>query len=67
VVPEVSADVALVIERDADACGPRGDRGWGCFRCDADGEVRDSFSETMRHQFDEMIDEFRRSAGLKGL
>jgi hypothetical protein len=26
-----------------------------------------SFSEPVRHQFDGMIDEFRRSAGLKGL
>jgi hypothetical protein len=68
VVPGVFADLALVVELYADACGTRG-RSWprSCFRCVVGGEVRGSFSQASRRQFDEMIDEFRRSAGLKGL
>jgi hypothetical protein len=43
------------------------DRGWSCFGCGGGGEVRVLFSHTVRHQFEAMVDEFRRSAGLKGL
>jgi len=34
---------------------------------DRDCRFGASFPETVRHQIDGMIDEFRRSAGLKGL
>jgi hypothetical protein len=36
-----------------------------CFRRGAGGEVRGSFSETVRREFCEIADEFRRSAGLR--
>jgi hypothetical protein len=57
---------ALVIDVDArPQTGPI--VAGGCFRCGAGGEVRGSFSETVRHKFGEIIDEFAWSAGLKGL